>query len=550
MAMKNKFNIFLREICRKPSSTIFKKLNFKIFTIYISKFLKYPSMNFDSVIIKNLFETSQHSDLTLILKDAKEREWKVKVHFIILLMSKCDYFRKMFNFGKEKNKNEIIINVDNVYIAYDFIAEYFYGIESNIGNYVGWKHVLKSITCYNFFLVQIKNEKMERITIPPEGYNSLISIANNINHSPTIIKLLNRCLPNDYDFSCTSEEINDKLVQTIFCECMYFITEYHKISEIHPVAGYLTFSEPNNPYVCVKNMKGTIIIYIEDFIIYNIWSITKKIILYAIKQERKTFILHHLDTGKACRYVAPSEIGHIDFFPDCKIACYKLFNKSSTVFDIIFEDVETNKILRKYHIVDSISKYIPISIPEKCNNIMCYIDANDINIINIIDDNVDRINISKNLDLTFSPNGKIFSYTRINEFNEFVCGIYDINDKCIISESVFEISDFYCANDFLLYTRYNDSCKLRMWDFRKNEHFEIGMAPEPIDIIRSLDDGNLFCTRTINFKSIVWNVSTRTIVGTFSQNEKVPNLSHKIQKFDIMTNKLLDKMNNGYRKIM
>lgn len=498
--------------------------------------------NLNPIKIQNLFRTSEQSDKIIKFHDYKNRNVIVKIHSWIFKLSKCKYFNDILTFGKEKSENEITINVKNAYIAYDFIANYFYGIESNINNFPGWKHILKSLQFYDFLALKMEKEKLEKINIPPEGYDSLILIADRLNYSPDIIKLLNRCLPKNYDFSCVSEEIRSKLMSASFNECMYFIS-----------GREITFTTEKNlietmAYVNVKKIYGEPIIYKENYKIFAVYNLTKIIIfrkcVNGIKQECQKFIFYHIDSGTVRRYTNSRErIYGINFSPHCKMAMFFVFQN---ILEIIFEDTKTNKIVRKCTLGQTVNT-IKFSFPTNNENLVYCNFNNTIHLIKI-DNNTDDTFIlyAPNIQsMIASIDGNSLFYAIVNKNNDnLIWRKYDVTKKQIVAERHdLNIIGFYYVSDFVLYFDNYDKRIVKLWNFEKNECCIIGMATNTIAWIESLNGKNLFYTCDVNYELKVWNVCSRELMATFVQGE-IKKDSKLFSK--MMSGSLLDAISQTY----
>lgn len=498
--------------------------------------------NLDSIKIQNLFRTSEQSDKTIKFRDYKNRNTTVKIHSWIFHLSKCKYFNDILTFGKEKNENEITINVKNAYIAYDFIANYFYGIESNINNYPDWKHTLKSHQYYDFLTLKMKN--LEKINIPPEGYNSLISIAQRFDYPPDITKLLNRCLPNDYDFSCVPEEIRNKLMHAAFNECLYFI------SGCEVTFTTEKFLSETVAYVNVKKINGEPIIYKKNYRALTVHNLGKIVIfrkhIYGIKQKREKFIFHHIDTGKAYRYSTPQEATYIQFSSNCKIAMYIVFQN---ILKIVFENTRTNEIVHECIVgIQTLNIIRGFSFPAYSENtIYCFINDN-IHLVKIGNNTDDRFHLHvPNLQIvTASADGNSLFYAMANINNHnFTWRKYDVTKKQLVAEwHDLNIAGFYYAGDFVLYFDNYDARIVKLWNFGKNEHYVIGMATNKIVCIGTLDGKKLFYTHDINHELKVWNVHSCKLMATFVQEKSKLFCTNEF--FSMVSGRLLDAIMKTY----
>lgn len=88
------------------------------------------------------------TDLTLTFGDGSN-EISIDVHKIFMYIA-CSYFEKLLTNCKEKNLNNITIQVPNAYIAYDIIMS-LYQKETNSGEYPKWYYLLELFICRDFF---------------------------------------------------------------------------------------------------------------------------------------------------------------------------------------------------------------------------------------------------------------------------------------------------------------------------------------------------------------------------------------------------------------
>ena len=138
------------------------------------------------------------TDLTLTLFDGIN-EISISAHKNILSVA-CVYFEKLLTNCKEKNSNNITINVPNTHVSYDIIMS-FYHQKTNIGNLPHWKHLLESFKCYDFFGLEMDPKLLFDLEIPSEGFELLLEVIELIGYDEDMIKLINKNIPNEYDLS-------------------------------------------------------------------------------------------------------------------------------------------------------------------------------------------------------------------------------------------------------------------------------------------------------------------------------------------------------------
>src|SRR4029077_8621165 len=97
--------------------------------------------------LQKSLQNNLFTDIKLTINDSKNKI-TVGLHKIILYSS-CIYFEKLLTSFREKQLNEIIIEVPNTFVTYDIIMS-FYGQKTNSGNLPEWEHLLESFRCCDF----------------------------------------------------------------------------------------------------------------------------------------------------------------------------------------------------------------------------------------------------------------------------------------------------------------------------------------------------------------------------------------------------------------
>ena len=167
-------------------------------------------MNIDKTKLTYLFTSGINSDITLIFDDGEHQE-SIKGHKIILFIFFSDYFHKFFE------QNTITISVHDAHVAYDCVANYFYGIDVNKGNLKPSEHLTKSIQCYNFFGipfnpdlnkdVKFKDIKFKDIEFTTKEFDALLDVVNKSGYNEKYYHIIEKYFPDDYYFANSKSEV-------------------------------------------------------------------------------------------------------------------------------------------------------------------------------------------------------------------------------------------------------------------------------------------------------------------------------------------------------
>jgi len=166
----------------------------------------------------SLIQQKLFTDLSLTLVDRNNNRISIDVNKNILFAS-CDYFEKLLTNCKEKNSNNIVIEVANIYIMYDAIMG-FYGQETNLGNIPKNKHLLELMLCYNFLGLDIDQSSLDNIEVSEEDFELFLSVIDLIGYDEETIELINNKIPKNYDLSKLSKELLNEMLLT---EKTYYI---------------------------------------------------------------------------------------------------------------------------------------------------------------------------------------------------------------------------------------------------------------------------------------------------------------------------------------
>lgn len=156
----------------------------------------------------NIRLTDDLTDITLVLKNGTTQV-VMKLHKIILYYA-CEYFEKLLTKFKEKNMDEITIEVPNPHVCQDIIMA-FYGKKTNSGGLPEWQHRLEYIRCCDFLGITLNFSKYNDIIVPTEGIELLLKIADLTNYPNDVMIMVVKNIPEDYDL----EKLDENLVMKI-----------------------------------------------------------------------------------------------------------------------------------------------------------------------------------------------------------------------------------------------------------------------------------------------------------------------------------------------
>src|SRR3990170_8797570 len=156
----------------------------------------------------NSLKENLFTDLSLKLVD-QNNTITIRLHKIILYSS-CVYFRKLLTSCRERNLNEITIQVPNTFIMHDIIMS-FYGQKMNSQNLPDWQHLLETIRCWDFLGIPFESDILRNLRVPIEGFDLLLDVIDLVGYNDFTIKLIKKNLPNNYDTSIFPKELLEEL---------------------------------------------------------------------------------------------------------------------------------------------------------------------------------------------------------------------------------------------------------------------------------------------------------------------------------------------------
>ena len=465
--------------------------------------------------LKSAFYLSQFSDLELILQDS-EREISIKVNKIFLTTSFSEYFIKLLAYNK--NKNQIKINVDDAFIAYDCIAFYFYGIRSNIGNLDEWIHFLKSQMCYDYFGFVTKIN-LPNIKIDVEKFELLFDISDNIENN-LMVKLMNKYLPKNYKFPIMPVEKYNALLNAAF-------DKYFKI--------------------VFASFHGVDIYNIQKKKIHSFPSCSIK----AVSNKSKSLVLAH--RGSYCIYdVSGKNATKIEELEKNNNPSYKfVIFGDQIIISITYDQNIANvkwKVFRSNTIIhEHTYNYMAnISFNKLCGNKLMYAIDEDIYIFDILVKTIVKIRIEGWEQIFMSPDGNMIINVEKKNGNDHINGpgyriyIIDLVTRkfvCGIDENVDIFCDtFYVpTNNIFMYGLGNN---IIIIDFEKKERKVLGYHNCIIKSLKCIVE-HIWASIDVNFGIKIWNMQTLNLVHIMDFG------SMGIQYYEItgfITNELLEKL--------
>lgn len=148
-------------------------------------------------------------DIIINLVDEKNNKCVVNAHRSILVDS-CEYFRGLLNTFKESTEKEIILHVPDVIICQDII-ESFYG---NKNRYTNMEDLVTYAKCVDYWGIDVDFKFLRTIPIKTiQDFENLLQVGNIIGCDDSLIKLVNKNLPSDYELTKLSKELVQRMIE-------------------------------------------------------------------------------------------------------------------------------------------------------------------------------------------------------------------------------------------------------------------------------------------------------------------------------------------------
>lgn len=283
-----------------------------------------------------------------------------------ILCSKIKFFETMFTNFKERDATKINVRVPNAYVTYDIIMSCS-GEKTNIGNLPNWQHTLESIKCHEYLGLDFDYGLLSDFKLPSGASRTkvvaiLIELFESVLNKFAIVKLINRFVPANYDFSTVRK--------TTLKEILSVLSQYHILCngrqtlawnscDSHPTVLDETDLRSNLMYNCADIMEleqanGNCTNLITDkLIVHDDWTqsiiidIDKKIPILKINGD---FVFHMCvsPNNKLCAYTYETSI-FVHHIAKNKII-NKIHNTPKYILDVHFTSDNKQLVV---HICDS-----------------------------------------------------------------------------------------------------------------------------------------------------------------------------------------------------
>lgn len=165
--------------------------------------------------------TGKYTDVTLIIID-DETEIRITVHRVIL--ATVTYFEKLFDLSKDTTI--IPLRVRNAYVCRDVIAS-LYEQDTNYGDLPEWQHLLELYICCDYFGIYFDLEYLDKLVVPPEGFELLLQVVEMIGYNEAMAQLLYDNLPDDYDVAAIPSTMKDLILACCSTDLVIFYRQKH-----------------------------------------------------------------------------------------------------------------------------------------------------------------------------------------------------------------------------------------------------------------------------------------------------------------------------------
>lgn len=128
-----------------------------------------------------------------------------------ILINNSDYFRRMFDFGMEKNQTKITINVDNRKIAYDLVMSFY-------GNKIDYQDISDQLTmakCRSYFGLKNDPKLLYDIIVKEEDFGLFLEVAGeyDIVSNQKLMMVIKKNIPEKYPLNNFSTEFIKELLK-------------------------------------------------------------------------------------------------------------------------------------------------------------------------------------------------------------------------------------------------------------------------------------------------------------------------------------------------
>lgn len=230
--------------------------------------------------------------IKLILKDASNE--------IIINTNRSDlqnlapYFQKLLTFGKERDQDEIVIEVNHVGVALNVIKDIYQKPE--------YEWVLETIRQQIYFnMNDVDLSSLDKLDVPSEGFDLLMQTLQELNYpiSNKLKDLIRKIMPEDYDLSKLPKKFIEELIAHTYYlatgSCGTFSVKIWKGACISTVSSYSSTQNIQNCTAINFSLDGNLMACVSRNSIY-IHEITTGTMINKFTKEEIHLALFTTDT--------------------------------------------------------------------------------------------------------------------------------------------------------------------------------------------------------------------------------------------------------------
>lgn len=157
-------------------------------------------MNF-SLIAKDLLN-KKYTDVILYLKD-NDMTIELSLHKIFLI-GISEYFNNLFTFHPDKKEFTII--VPNAIIMRNLILSYYGVPNQKTDDIPDYLYTLGMIMCRNFLCLEVNDNDLSEIEVPPEYFVLLIDVVGLFEPNHRLLSIIKKNMPSDFDLNSLDDK--------------------------------------------------------------------------------------------------------------------------------------------------------------------------------------------------------------------------------------------------------------------------------------------------------------------------------------------------------
>ncbi|AEQ33402.1 BTB-POZ domain and WD-repeat protein [Megavirus chiliensis] len=470
----------------------------------------------------NLIKDNLFSDLVLILENFNSNEKiTINVHKCILYYS-CEYFAIMLSNFQEKNQNEIKIKVPNIHVCYDIIMS-FYGEKINSANYPEWKHCIESYKCFDFLGMKFDKNKIYKLKIPSEGFESLLDLIDSMEYTSETLALLIDNMPTDYNI------VN--LPKDLLFEMQKLLKTRNNISDNIISADYngtINIWNPLNGNI-IKHMKHS-----KNLSFIDLYPINNQMLSCG---EHTDIMRWNYITGEFISRIKLSSKSKSD---KSNILCACFLKKSEKIAIVTESGVGIWNIQggKSQKININMDNIIKIRCSSNDNYIACCNKDGVIKIWNIKENEISTVIGGKNYDICFSSNNKYFAYCDKN------IHIYNIIEKTSFFFDTGENIKLYsiCFSPDNKYIAYgNKKGTIKILNIKIKSIVELNSHNNIVSSLCYSQDGKYLISGSYDRTIKIWNAISGCLVKTLEGHAEIIKSICVIPHYDTNLIKKLEK---------